>query len=206
MPKPGKALRTLNESRERRLATRYKMILRIGLLAHGERSTFCLVKNISPAGAEVRLYGRVPDGADVTLRVGDEDAISGRIAWTHDTSAGVEFHTPLDTTTILRAMQKLPPAKRRSSPRVKVPARVLLRTAGRSYAGTLRDISATGARVGTQRPIRLGPSMMITLPGLPAIKAFVRWNDDTELGLAFESPLPIQLIAEWMGERVHVSG
>lgn len=182
------------------------MILRIGLLAHGERATFCLVKDISPAGAQVRLYGRVTEGENVALRVGDEDAVAGRIGWAHGTSAGVEFHTPLDATSLLRAIQKLPPAKRRSSPRVKAPARVLLRTGGRSYAGELHDISATGARIRTQRPIRLGPSVMITLPDLPTIKAFVRWSEETELGLVFEVPLPIQLIAEWMSERVNVSG
>jgi hypothetical protein len=182
------------------------MILRIGLLAHGERSTFCLVKNISPAGAQLRLYGRVTEGSDVALRVGDEEAVTGRIAWVQEESAGVEFHTPLDATALSRTIQKLPPTKRRSSPRVKAPARVLLRTGGRSYPGELRDISAMGARIGTPRPIRLGPSVMLTLPDLPTIKAFVRWEDETELGLAFEAPLPIQLIAEWMSERVNVSG
>ncbi len=57
------------------------------------------------------------------------------------------------------------------------------------------------------RPVRLGPSVMVTLPDLPTIKAFVRWQDERqELGLAFEAPLPIQLIAEWMNERMNVSG
>jgi hypothetical protein len=182
------------------------MILRVGLLAYGERSTFCLVKNISPMGAQLRLYGRVTEGSNVTLRVGDEDPVSGRIAWVKDVSAGMEFESPLEAATLLRAMQKLPAAKRRSSPRVKIAARVLLRTDGRSYPGELLDVSAIGARIRTSRPVRLGPSILVTLPDLPTIKAFVRWNEGTDLGLAFNEPLPIQLIAEWMNERVNVSG
>ena len=181
------------------------MIPRAGLLAHAERPTFCLVENISQAGAQLRLYGRVPEGAHVTLRVADEDAVTGRIAWAHQTSAGMKFDSPLDAITLLRAMQKLPPTKRRSFPRVKAVARVRLRTDGRTYPGELRDVSAIGARVVTPRPVRLGPSVMITLPDLPTIKAFVRWKDENELGLAFEAPLSIQLIAKWTNERMHVS-
>ncbi len=59
MWKASTALRKSGELTDRRLTTRQTMILRIGLLAHGERSTFCLVKNISATGAQLRLYGRV---------------------------------------------------------------------------------------------------------------------------------------------------
>lgn len=191
---------------ERRLTSRQTMILRVGLLAYGEGATFCLVKNISPTGAQLRLYGQVPENANVVLRVGDEEAVTGGIAWVQGNLAGIEFDHVLNSGMLLRAMQKLPQAKRRSSPRVKTAARVLLRTGGRNYPGELRDVSAIGARVRTSRAIQLGPSVMITLPDLPTIKAFVRWNRESELGLAFEAPLPIQLIAEWMNGRLNVSG
>jgi hypothetical protein len=204
MPKASIASCDFDEAAERRLSPRQTMILRVGLLAHGERSTFCLVKNISPMGAQLRLYGQVAEGISVTLAVGDEDPVRGQIAWAKDGTAGVEFENPLDATTLLRAMQKLPATKRRSSPRVKTAAHALLRTGGRSYPGQLLDVSAVGARVRTPRPIRIGPSIMVTLPDLPTIKAFVRWNEETELGLAFNEPLPIQLLAEWMNDRVNL--
>ena len=206
MTRASKVPLEAHETSERRAESRERMILRVGLLAHGERATFALVRNISPTGAQLRLYGRVREGTDVTLRMGDEEPIAGSIAWAQDDFAGVEFDNMLDSTMLLRALQKLPPEKRRSSPRVKAAARVLLRTGGRTYPAELQDVSAIGARIRTLRPVKLGPSVMVTLPDLPAIKAFVRWNEETDLGLAFDAPLPIQLIAEWMNERLNVSG
>lgn len=206
MPKCSVASRQLSSGNERRSVKRETMILRVGLLSHGDRSTFCLVKNISPTGAQVRPYGRLPEGGVVALRVGDEDAVAGRLAWIDADLAGIEFDSPLEATTLLRAVQKLASAKRRSTPRVKAAAKVLLRTGGRNYPAELRDVSAMGARVRSLRDVCLGPSVMVTLPDLPTIKAFVRWKDELELGLVFESPLPMQLIAQWMSERVRVSG
>ena len=206
MSKTSAAARKIGETADRRSSSRQTIILRIGVLAYAERSTFCVVKDISPTGAQLRLFGSVPADAAVALRVGDEDAVNGRIAWVRDMSAGIEFDDPIDATRLLRVMQKVAPVKRRSSPRVEAAARVLLRTGGRSYPAELADISAMGARVRALRPVRLGPSVMVTLPDLPTVKAFVRWTDETDLGLVFESPLPIQLIAEWMNQRVNVSG
>ena len=49
------------------------------------------------------------------------------------------------------------------------------------------------------------PSVFLTLPELPTIRAHVRWADEAELGLFFESPIPIQIIAGWLGGRLRVS-
>lgn len=83
-------------------------------------------------------------------------------------------------------------------------AGAVLRTGGRTYFAELRDISATGARVRTRKTVSLGPSVMLTLPDIPTVKAYVRWVDECELGLIFESPIPIQIIAEWLDERITV--
>lgn len=192
--------------RERRSQKRQRMVLRVGLLSDGRRTSFCLVNNISPTGVRVKLYASIASGSDVTLRVGDEAPVAGRVAWVRDAAAGIEFANALDPGALLRVTQKLPPSSRRSSPRVKTVAKVLLRTGGRSYPGELRDISTSGAKIQVQRRVQLGPSVMITLPGMPPVRSFVRWIADQELGLMFEAPLPIQLIARWIDERVSVSG
>lgn len=200
------AFRVEHRPTERRSETRETMILRVGILADRERTTFCLVKNISPTGAQIKPYGRVADGCEITLRVGDEDPLPGRVAWVTDALAGIEFAETQNPAALLRATQKLPPTSRRSSPRINAAAWVLLRTGGRTYAGELRDISTTGAKIRTLKTVPLGPSVMLTIPDLPAMRTYVRWKDETDLGLLFETPLPIQLIAEWLSERVHVSG
>jgi len=193
-------------ARERRVGTRQTMVLRVGILTAGDRTTFCLVRNISPMGVQVRLFGVIAEGSEVQLRLGDEDSLAGRLVWIRDGLAGIEFNAPLDPETMLRAMQKLAPARRRSAPRVDAFARAVLRTGGKTYAAELRDISTSGAKLRTQRPIRHAAVVMLDLPDLPGLRSFVRWSDGNDLGLAFDAPLPIQVIADWINERVAVSG
>ena len=191
-------------SDERRSEKREALVLRVGVISSNESTSFCLVKNISPRGMLVKLFGRAADGACVFVRVGDEPGISGRVAWVNDQFAGIEFIDELRPETLLRVAQKLAPTKRRSSPRVSTAAKVIVRTAGTCSVGTVLDISAMGARVQLGRLIKVGPTAIITLPGFLALRAFARWQEDREVGLAFETPLPIALIASWIDEQVCV--
>ena len=188
----------------RRANKREALVLRIGVISSEESTSFCLIKNISPGGMLVKLFGRAAEGALVSIRVGDEPGIAGRVAWVRDQFAGIEFAEELPPEALLRVAQKLAPTKRRSSPRVSTAAKVTVRTAGTLCLGTLLDISTMGARVKLGHPTTAGPTAMIALPDMPAMRAFVRWQEDSELGLAFETPLPIEVIAQWLNERVSV--
>lgn len=190
---------------ERRTSKRERIVLRVGLLTHRARPCFCLVRNISPTGAQVKLYGDAVVGSDVTLQVGDEDPLVGRVAWVHSGLAGIDFEATVEPAMLLRVAQKLAPTKRRSSPRVWTVAQVLLRTGGRVYAGALCNISTSGAKVRTFKSVKPGPSILITLPDFPPMKAYVRWGDETHLGLMFDRHLPIELLSDWLDGRLYVS-
>ena len=71
MTRASKLSLEADETSERRANSRERMTLRVGLLAHGERAIFVPVRNISPKGAQLRLYGRVREGMNVTLLMGD---------------------------------------------------------------------------------------------------------------------------------------
>lgn len=199
------AFQPTTDRTERRKRTRQRMVLRVGIIDIGRRPSICLVRNISPAGVQVRLFGQLARGSDVRLRVGDEDPLPGRVMWVRDQIAGIRFNAMLEPERMLRLTQQLAPTRRRSSPRVSASARAILRTDGRRYSAELCDISTSGARVRTQRAVTLGHSVILTLPDMPDIKTYVRWVADCEAGLVFEAPLPIQLIATWLNERVNVS-
>jgi hypothetical protein len=191
---------------DQRRFERQALISRVVLLSSKDRAWYSVVKDISPLGLQVKMFGTISDDLLVDIRIGDEDAIAGRIAWVEQCLAGIEFRVQVDPETLLRIAQKRRPKKRRSLPRVNAMARALLRTRGRSYPVELRDISASGAKLRTCRIRRYGPTIILILPDLPPIKAFVRWRDREDLGIAFEVPLPIQVIAGWLDERVRVSG
>lgn len=198
--------RTGHDAGERRSRSRRPVISRLAILSDGKRAAFCLIRNVSATGAAVKLYGQIPAAPSVTLQVGDERPLGGRIAWVRGDAAGISFSSPLEPQALHRVQQKQPPIRRRSSPRVSAVAQVIVKTGGRRYAGELRDISALGAKVRTRRPVNPGSFVVLVLPGMPLMKAFVRWADRTELGLSFDIPLPIQVIAGWLDERVNVSG
>jgi len=192
-PKPADAT-------DRRLQERHTLVLRVGLLENEGNASFCLLKNISSKGVQVKLYASVREGTNVCLRVGDDDALEGRVAWVRDGNAGITFAKCLDPDTLLRVRQIVSPDRRRASPRVRTSARATLRTGGRTYAADLCDISTSGAKIRTRRPIESEGMAILVLRNMPGLRAYVRWTDGLDAGLVFESAIPIQIIAGWLGQ------
>ena len=190
---------------DRRSSSRDTLVLRVGVIRDASRTSFCLVKNISADGLQVKIFGRVAVGADIMVRVGDEPEIAGRVAWTRAQLAGIAFVEPLEPEALLRAAQRLAPSRRRSSPRIDAVAGTLIRTDGRSLTATLCDVSATGARLQLRKESAVGAALTISLPDLPPMRAFRRWQHGADLGVAFETPLPIEIIARWLDGRVSLS-
>ena len=205
MPELRTTRRSTSAWPERRATVREKMVLRVGLIQAGGRTSFCLVKNISASGVQVKLYGNLAAGCDLSLTVGDESPLPGRLKWVRAPLAGIEFNEVLAPSSLLRVTQKLSPSRRRSSPRANTAAPVILTSNGRTVAAELCDISTTGARIRTRRPIVPDSSVLLGVSGLPPVRAFVRWSDDEEIGLSFAAPIPIEIIAGWLGERALIS-
>lgn len=186
---------------DRRAHERPTMVFRVGLLEIDGKSTFCLLRNISPNGAQVKLYSAVSEGSDVSLCVGDEQAVDGQVAWVRQGLAGITFKQPLDATTLLRVKQMEAPQRRRTSPRASASGSAILRTGGQTFSAKLIDISTSGAKILTARPIEAGGPAVLALPGLPSLQAFVRWTHGQDTGLVFQTPMLIQVIAGWLMER-----
>lgn len=193
------------EQGDRRSANRHQLVLRVGLLEQDGRSIFCLVRNISSTGVQIRHYGRVVEGASASLRVGDEDAIPGTLVWSRNELAGLEFEQPLNPQALLRMEQKLRGHRRRTAPRVNTALGGSLRTGGMRHFVTLCDLSIMGARVRTKKRIVFGERIVIEVPGLPSLQAHVRWSDGAEHGLAFQTPIPMQIIADLLSEEMYTS-
>lgn len=190
---------------ERRSQKRLTTVLRVGLLSDGRRASFCVVKNISSDGVQIRAYGPIDEGDHVQLRVGDGNALDGRVAWKKNRLVGIEFTKSLDPCILLRTTHNDGYFRRRSSPRVQTAAHATLRTGGRTFAAELCDISTIGTRLKTRKPIAKGCPALLTLPDLPTIRGYVRWSDGLLSGFMFETPLPVQTLAQWVNQRMRVS-
>ncbi len=155
-----------------------------------------IVRNISPAGVEVKPYGQVLEGAAISLRVGDENSIPGTAIWIRDGLMGIRFRQNLNPQALLRMGQKMVAQRRRNAPRMTTDLRGCLRTGGVKYAAIVCDISMTGARLRLKNPVAFGETARLEVLGLPSIKAYVRWSYGTEYGVSFEAPLPMQILAD----------
>ena len=186
---------------DRRAAERHKLVLRVGLLEQDGRMIFCLVKNISAAGVQVKPYGRVSQKTCVALRVGDEDPIVGAVVWSRDGLAGIDFDEPLNPQAMLRIGQKMVTHRRRTAPRVTTDLRACVRTGGVKHSATVCDLSMIGARLRTVQPISFGDTTIIEIPGLPSLSAHLRWSDRSEYGVSFQTPLPMQIIADLLSRE-----
>ena len=190
---------------DRRKEARFTLILRVGVLEQAGKSSFCLVKNISATGLQLKVYTRPEAGAPASIRIADEPPVHGRLIWVRNDTAGISFHEELDPATLLRVRQKLRPNRRRAMPRVAVRASATVRCGGLTQRASVSDISSVGARLETRSPLTPGDKAMITFEDLPTIRAFVRWSDSEESGLAFETPIPMQIIASWIDDRIRLS-
>lgn len=193
-------------SLERRGVQRQTMVLRVGIIDDGTKTSFCLLKNISADGVQVKTYCPMIPGTSVSISVGDQDSIPGRLVWYRDRLAGVQFSQQLAPDALLRVQQKRSPFRRRASPRAKLAAAdATLRTGGRMYRVRLDDISTSGAKVRTSRAVSSEGAALLELSDLPPIKTFIRLIHDHEIGLAFGTPLPIEILAEWVVARTQVN-
>jgi PilZ domain len=200
-----KASRPSNaDSCDRRAQERQTMILRVGLLEQHGKASFCLIRNVSPGGIKVRLYSSGAHRGDVLVRVADEEPIAGHIVWIKNTDAGISFENGIDPATLLRLQQKLTSSRRRSMPRIKAASCAALRVGGRTVQAVLQDISSMGARVATSRSLQVGARAFIKFPDLPELTAYVRWAENLDSGLVFETPIPIRVISQWIDGRLRV--
>lgn len=190
---------------ERRKEKRFTLILRVGVLEQMDKVSLCLVKNISSTGVQIKFYTHPIVGNEATIRVADEPSVKGHVVWIRGDVAGLSFDEELDAARVLRVRQKLGPNRRRSVPRVSVNASATLRTGGRTRHATICDISSLGARIRTNSHLTAGDRAVISFAELPPITAFVRWCDGNEVGLVFETPIPMQVIAHWIEGQLRLS-
>lgn len=187
---------------ERRKEARHKLVLRAAVVEQDGRSAFCLVRNISSTGVQLKVYTQPILDAEITLRVADEQPVGGRVAWVNGDTAGICLDEELDASTLLRVRSKLRPQKRRAFPRMEVEAPAILRTRGTVLRARLKDISSLGACVVADTMLQSGDRTVIEITDLPSISGYVRWAEGQVAGLAFETPIPLQIIAHWLQGRL----
>jgi hypothetical protein len=184
-PKPG----------DRREDERHLTLFRVGSITIGDRRELCLIKNISAGGMMIRAYCAIPEGTSLSIELKSGQPVSGRATWTRDQNVGVTFDEPIDVIEILSASAEGP---RPRMPRIEVDCFATVRDGANVYRLRVCDISQGGMKVEGDPQLEHGCDLSVSLPGLEAQPAALRWRQDGYLGISFNRLIPLAQLVAWL--------
>lgn len=183
---------------ERRDGERHMTLYRVGSILVENRRELCLIKNISAGGMMVRLYCSVADETPVTVELKSGQPIQGKISWTRDQNAGVEFDRPIDVIDILSNSME---GARPRMPRIETNCHAIVREGANVLRVEACDISQGGAKIRTDTVLPEGADVVITLPGLEALPGIACWSANGFAGITFNRLLPLGQLVAWLQEQ-----
>ena len=183
---------------ERREGERHLTLFRVGSLIVDDRRELCLIKNVSAGGMLIRAYGPLKAGTAVAIELKQGEIIDATVSWVKGESAGIEFNHPVDVVDLLATSMDGP---RPRMPRIEVRCIASVRQDGNVYGMRARDVSQGGIKVESDKEIKLGADVVVTLPGLPPIQGVVRWRDAGSYGITFNRLLALSNLVCWLQDQ-----
>jgi len=188
-------------------APRAVATLLVGKLSHeGNPGQLCRVRNLSEHGMQIDTIASLLPGMKISVELRGGAHLTGAIAWTKASRAGVRFDAPTDVNAILGKPQLEPSTPRPRSPRfvAEIPARIS--SLGRSIDVVLADLSQGGACLRLQRTLRVDSEVILMIPGLPTRRCTTRWSNDEFAGLAFHDPISYAELSAWLDSPAAARG
>lgn len=183
---------------ERREGERHLTLFRVGSLIVDDRRELCLIKNVSSGGMLIRAYGLLKKGQAVAIELKQGEIIEARVNWIKDECAGIEFNEPVDVVQLLATSMEGP---RPRMPRIEVCCIASVRQDGDVYGMRARDVSQGGIKVESDRDLKLGADVVVTLPGMAPIQGVVRWKETGAYGINFNRLLALSNLVGWLQDQ-----
>lgn len=177
-------------------AARLTTILMVGRLVTARGDHVCRVRNISPGGMMIECDVPITVGESIRVELRNMNVVEATVRWTRPPRLGVEFAQPVDVPDLLHAPPALTDRQPRA-PRLTATCSVLLWHLGHTSAPLLCDLSQSGCRLAMSNPPPVGTEVKITISGLPARHATLRWTREGEAGFAFREMLSFAEVAAW---------
>lgn len=185
---------------DRRSEPRTTALLRLGKLVVGGEQRLCMIRNVSSAGAMLRLYQPVAADARIEIEITPDCPVAASVVWAEGDLAGIQFDTPIDVVASLRGeVQDRPYRRVARTPRLRLRRPVRMCTAEAETQVILCDISLQGAGIETPVPLSRNSEIALFAEGLPAISGRVRWCREGRAGVEFDLPLGIDVLGGWLG-------
>ena len=160
--------------------------------------SLCLVRNLSPGGLTADVYSRLDIGGAATFEFTSGAVIRASIVWQRDNVAGAQFADRIDIATVFGLRDLSPPGPEPRAPRVELDIPATIRLGAMHRPIILNDISQSGAKIHCADRLEPGLKLTLLVNGLAPLAGQVRWNRDGFAGLAFYTPVPFDLLAQWL--------
>ncbi len=181
-------------------ATRTTTVILVSRLVTEQGDYLCRVQNISSGGARVNSAVPLRFGQKISIDLKNGQKLTGEVRWSNFPCSGVEFYAPIDVETVLSPLKRR--TKRRTwaarALRFSAKSVVLVREGGRNRPGVMLNVSQTGAKLKLSGGLPIESQLMLTIPGLPQVRAAVRWCADDEAGVSFLDPLSYDELSLWL--------
>lgn len=180
-PVPGSAVP--DPPRNQRAANRVALLLRIGKLVSEQGEFLCILRDASTGGLKARLFHALPAAQSFAIELANGLSVPIELVWQRDGYAGFRFRDgPLAVQAVIDESNTLP--RRDIRLRVRVPVQV--RYGEEQGNAQLCDLSQNGARIVIEPALAIGRQVLLSVGGLPAIVARVRWRRGLAHGVIFQ--------------------
>lgn len=183
---------------DRRVGERYLRLLRVGAIVVEDRRELCLIRNISAGGMMIRAYSKIAVGSPLSIELKQGDAISGVVQWVKDGMAGISFGEVIDVLELLSASGDGP---RPRLPRIEIDCAISVSQDAVAVRTRGINISQGGMCVEASAKLRVGGDVVVTLPGRAPAAGVVKWDDCESYGIAFNRPLVLSELVDWLRDQ-----
>lgn len=193
-PQPGQ------ERRDARTLT----LLLVGRIVGERTDGLCRVRNISAGGLMAEVFTRFETGDTARIELRNGQSVAGTVRWTKDGGLGLQFEERVDDLGEVLAEPR--PLSRRAglqqvrAPRLLTDCSADIQLDGHHHHAAVTNLSQCGARLATAAAVEPDTLLTLTIAGLPAVSAAVRWVRDGEAGLSFLTPLAFATLARWLDD------
>lgn len=182
---------------ERRRSVRTATVFQLAKITSGGREELCMVRDVSPTGLKAEVYHSLDVGAAVAIELKTGHGLTGHVIWADHAFVGVHFDTAVPVQEMLAHCAFDDRLTRMRPPRIELDLLATVTVYGVPLEVRVRNLSLAGLAVAADLALPRDEPCKITLPGLDARKAMVRWSREGEAGLQLDEPIDFAEFAAW---------
>ncbi|UIP07216.1 PilZ domain-containing protein [Erythrobacter sp. SDW2] len=167
---------------EQRLAPRYTLLLRQAKLRTRHGEFVCILRDLSETGISIRIFHPLPPGDRLAIELREGCPYLVEKVWEGEGEAGFRFRDRVALEEILQDDALYP----RRPLRVALELPLVMASGADRGQAVLGNLSQQGARLDADREWARDQLVRLTIAGLPAIHAKIRWRRELSHGLVFE--------------------